>query len=470
MKEYTISSLSKLEIAEMLKYYCEMIDCMKAAPNIPCGTIYESILMNENVKKNKNYYNSMCRVAYDMILVKKYSITVDWFIHLNNKILNDELDIDDIKKEIFIDENSIKQFSNKEVCLYIRHAFNHNPKNKDLYRISRNGKFIEIYLEFDDRSPFHIKMNIDQFSELLNRITNVGRDILTTEFNLEGIDFSKKNDELYEELSKVKFKKRYFSGKFNLDLINELNDFLKEDFNSKQEVKDGYEKWTNHLKTLNQKQEEFNLDEAQRRVCVDKIQYMKDNFSYMYAPAENFFVRKAMLDSLPIGILNSNQLDIDSLFNNFLVTNKATYNLMIDFVKKSLFSNNENIPNEYFEKLEQYIKKSNPTKKDKLETYIDFLNSDLRTCNVLLIYYEYLLKNLCTEEELEGDLRNIRNSITHGRYFLGQAGNIELYDRSGKGVNDYKYKFHTTLKFEDIYKSSKEIYNNLQENQKINMI
>lgn len=431
-------------------------------PDSSVDFLYNKVVIDPSLK-GANYYNSMLRVAYDMMLIKRYSLMVDEFIHLKKKIISEEIDIEELKEKVFVDSDVAKYFSNKQFCLFIRNAFNHNSKEKDLYRISRNGKFIEIHLSLEGRfpKPFHIKMSMDQFSDLNNKIAAVGRNILTTEFNTDNVDFSKEDGYLENELKKVEFKRRYFKDKFELSDIAELSKNLYTEFESREVAEQNVNEWIDNIDNYEHVIKSFKLDKEQRVQSANKIKYFKDEFAESYEEIEPFLVRNAMLSTMPIGAINSNRMIMDLLINNFLFTKSSSLNSIGEFINSSLFGEERVLTEPYMESLRQFIVLSNPNRQSKLETHIESLDLRQRSYNATMMYFEFLLKEFITDEELKklpSEFTTMRNALTHGRHYLGDSIEAQFYDSCGRGKNDYEFGEHISVGLDKISVFASNIY------------
>ena len=453
MKEFTINSLSKKEIADMLRDYALLISQMSMFPDTPVDLLYHKVVKDTDFRE-KGYYNKMLRVSYNMMLIKKYSLLVDEYMHLNKKINIDELEIDEIMNNVFVDSNEARRFSKKQFCVNIRTAFNHNSKDKNLYKITRNGKKIEIILKEANPIPFHIKINMDQLSELSNQMSAVGRNILTTEFDCNNVDFSKEAGYLENELKKVVLKRRYFKGKMSLDLINDLSDTLDTEFDSKEDADENINKWIDCINDLEHVQKEFKLDKNQIEKSVEKIEYLKNNFPKFYKEAEPYMVRNAMIATMPVGVLYSNRLVTDMLINNFLADKKVSYNFITKFIKNSLVDGIKKIDDPLFSSLNEFIVKSNPSRQNQMDTWLETLDINQRLYASKTMYFEYLLKEFITDDQLKNELPKefnvIRNAFTHGRHYLGTNNEAHFYDGCGRGPRDYEFGAHVSLEIAKI--------------------
>ena len=141
------------------------------------GKILESVVLNPDeeiayiiakkyIEYDENQYYKDYRIFCDLICLRLLSYFEDSFLDL---ISNDELDFEEVKSKIFVNSDDAKRFSNKQIIKYIRNAVSHSDENKELFKISPNGKFIEIELKKVKPIPFHIKATYGELISIVNK-------------------------------------------------------------------------------------------------------------------------------------------------------------------------------------------------------------------------------------------------------------------------------------------------------------
>ena len=215
-------SLDKKEIGLCLKDYGIIRELMYEYPNMTINDIFNLYMHSNNRIEdyNENYFARMVRVYGTICELRMFSFVEDLTISYLNE---NELDFDDVKKEIFINKDDYKYFSKKQIVRNIRNAFNHSDENKRLYNISVNGKFVEIYLKDTNPEPFHVKLNFDQLNKINTEISKNSHNMVISTIDFD--EFNLYKPFLKEELEKLKFTHFYISKKINSDLIEKMKNF-----------------------------------------------------------------------------------------------------------------------------------------------------------------------------------------------------------------------------------------------------
>ena len=99
-----------------------------------------------------------------MVELRIFSYLEDSFLDLIN---DSEIDFTDIKNRIFINPADSNKFSNKQIVKYIRNAVAHSDTTKELFKISRNGRFVEIDLKNTNPIPFHVKIDSKDLEKMI---------------------------------------------------------------------------------------------------------------------------------------------------------------------------------------------------------------------------------------------------------------------------------------------------------------
>ena len=147
-------SLTKQEILESLERFSRIIEQIAKNPNSSSGIF---LLSSNNYLKDYRVYQMISSL-------RCLSYYEDAFL---DKITNDELQIENT---IFVNPSDYNRFSKKQIIKYIRNAFSHSEKEKELYKISKNGRYVEIKLQNTKPIPFHVKMSLEQLQKIIATI------------------------------------------------------------------------------------------------------------------------------------------------------------------------------------------------------------------------------------------------------------------------------------------------------------
>ena len=151
-------SLKKNEILECLQKVSFVIEGMCTYPD-------------RKISCFLSYVNDVDLRVYMFISRLRYlSFYEDAFL---DSIDNDDIDLSDLRERIFVDKGTKNRFSNKQIIRFIRNAFFHSDNDKELYHISKNGRYLEVYLKKVKPCEFHVRMNYDDLDELVNRAITV---------------------------------------------------------------------------------------------------------------------------------------------------------------------------------------------------------------------------------------------------------------------------------------------------------
>ena len=413
-------SLTKKEISNSLEKVSREIENMYHYSNTP--TI--------------NFLNNLTVVdlrIYMFISKLRYlSYYEDVFL---DSINNEDINLDSLRERIFIDNNTKNKFSNKQIIKYIRNAFSHSDLQKELYRISINGRYLEIHLKEVKPCEFHIKMSLLDLDELINNIKNTNfylsifednklkrfylKDKLTKEESLNISNYLEKNKfscesnysklvlEYYKDIKKSYETKEYDIMFEQRDILNKYNDLILKNINN---LKSNKEELLKFLETL-------------KSYEISKIIPLQ---------AEKLSMKEDVILFIKL-IYNYSNYSFAELENEFPNTG---FNLSFD---KSLNEIQEIIYNQIG---------NNPSR------LFLFQGSSL-VIDTYMEYISYYIMNVCDDEVIEirnkeYKKENIRNSLAHGRWFIDNENNIVLCDTKNGKYNDYNFHWIEKIKLIDL--------------------
>ena len=208
-------SLSRKETAQMLIDCSILFSRAQSFPNRKLKDLYNEMIIEKKVKGidinnyTDNSYFVMMRVYYILNYLKLFSYYEENFF---DSIDNGNIEFSKLKKNIndggiFVEGNG-NNFSNKNIILYIRNAFNHNddPEHSK-FNISKNGKYIEVNIKDvrtdkekiqnpNDKRPFHIKIKFNDFDKMFSDVKIAIENLFIHYDNTDFIDNVVKNNEI----------------------------------------------------------------------------------------------------------------------------------------------------------------------------------------------------------------------------------------------------------------------------------
>lgn len=413
-------SLTKEQISNSLEKISREIENMYHYSNIP--TI---IFLNNLTIVDIRVYMFISKLRY-------LSYYEDAFLDLIN---NDDINLDNLKDKIFIDKNTQNKFSNKQIIKFIRNAFSHSDNGKELYKISLNGRYLEINLKHVKPCEFHIKMELLDLEELIDKIKN-------TNFYLSMFEDNKlKRYYLKDKITK--------EDSLNLNHYLEKNKFYYESDYSKSVLE--YYKYTN--KTYEIKEYDIMLEQHNiLNKYNNLIQKSIDNSSKNKEEIFDFLEILKSYELSKIIPLNAEKLSMkeDVIFFAKLISEYSYYtftDLENEFPNTG-FNVVYNKPlNEIEEKIYNNIG-NNPSR------LFLFQGSSL-VIDTYMEYISYYIMNISEEEIIKIGNKNypkenIRNSLAHGRWFIDDENNIILCDTKNGKYNDYNFHWIEKIKLIDL--------------------
>ena len=418
-------SLSKKEILNSLEKTSRAIESICNYKSIPVISFLSDLSIVD------------IRVFKFISKLRYLSYYEDAFI---DSIENDDIDLSDIRNRIFVDKKTKDRFSNKQIIKYIRNSFSHNDSEKELYKISVNGRFLEINLKNTNPCEFHIKMSFSDLESLVDRIRKLNFYLSVFEDN--------------------KLKRYYLKGKINNeDFLNvskllEENDIITDkeysktiiDYYSKNsilyDIKE-YDIMEEQLKSLKNYSELFNKsiinNEEKRRL----LESFRDYELSKIIPLEE----------------EKLELKDESIFFMKLMNRYPDYSF--SEIESEFISTGYNIiENKPLNKIQDEIFRNVYYP----HLMLLFNGRDMEDASYME-YISYYIMNMCGEKEIDingkvYEVEHIRNALAHGRWFIDNDNNLVLCDTLNGKRNDYNFYWKEKIKLFDflwsIYQVQKE--------------
>lgn len=473
-------SLTREEIAEKLIDYNVLISKMHLSKNKKIKELYIEIFNErgislESYESVENHYSTMLRVYRIISFLKFFSYYEEAFF---NSIVDANLDFSKYKKNIndggiFVSGNG-SNFSNKQIILFIRNAFNHNDdKNHSKFNISKNGRFIEFHLldvrserektnDPDNKKEFHIKISYESFVEMFKIFCdNIESAFIPVYIDGDSLDFTGPN--LFDN---AVVKRLYLPRRTPLHIIDELIEIVDNEIHSKQELFD-------KVKSVLQLEEEefvkyFSLDEFQKRTL--NRMFRRVDFSYMSNQELELFIDTIIRKYIPNGMEKTPDILNDVLLLSLFNMNKSYKDIAGSVIK---IIDNKAVQ---LSEDEKYVSSRLKTNRDKVEFKDNFSWSFFKTPYVNYLFYIF---NNFSDDELhltdskgkvisfEGNNINdvftlkehIRNALTHGWFFINDEQEFEFYDNANRHVDDYNFYCHATVPIRELLAATLEKHN-----------
>lgn len=467
-------SLEKREIAKYLRDYAMLAEQMRYNPTISMYTLFATNMLASGRYDDCNqlYFDKMLRVYSFYTELKIFSFHEDLQIDYINE---SELLFDKIKDAIFVNPEDSKYFSKKQVIKYIRNAFNHSEGEKELYSISVNGRFLAINLQNTRPRPFNIKLDIIQLNEIRKCLIDSGRNLLMAHFQFDP-SFDILAKELYSELDKIKYKHYYFNKKITTDTLNKIEEILSIKMSNEEEI---YQKANNIDEVIKNEKSFFKLFDLlpeQKEKIYESFKlikglYKQGKFKALGDDYFRFCMHHMLHKTVPLGMYHTEQITYELIFAMWYVREG---NMSLDDAKEEI----KKVYTTYGEsdKKQEGDKSFSEFRYDMMQgTYNDrnekerlrMIDSDTESQIIypLMMYLGFVLDNLCAQETIvigkkEYNKEKIRNSIVHGRWFIGKDRVIQFYDCPSGNNNDYNFNWHESINAYDLKEWGENYFNN----------
>lgn len=292
-------AMTKEEFATYLRDYSIMSELIRNHQQTSIRQIFQNFMITNGRFEDNNpeYFVRMIRSYKIYVIMKSFSYYEDLQI---NRLKDEELHFDEIKESIFVNKEDNKYFSKKSIIKFIRNAFNHSDADKELYKISKNGKFIEIYLSLDnyiDRNgnrkipvPFHIKISMEQLEKINTSLIEAGQNLLMSDFKYER-DFDLNRDTPEEAAEKIKFRHYYFDKKIPADILDKISTIGEVEDVDSLSRKQKIAQIENVLKKEKYNIQEFSLDKFQKKRAIEYFTIIKKLMAKSLEPLGKTIIR-----------------------------------------------------------------------------------------------------------------------------------------------------------------------------------
>ena len=421
-------SMTKNEIFESISNISKIVE----------STVYNP---DESIKKIifQNYFftdDFGKKVKFDfniyamMIDVRILSFLEDSFL---DKIDNNELDLGSIRDRIFINSSDANRFSNKQIIKYIRNAVSHSDNSKELFKISPNGRFLEIDLKNTKPLPFHVKIDYRDLEKIVSILSKKSAGKYVTYLDRKKGIIHRVYLKNFPNVSDV-----YDSYTINPDYVYDYDE--------------AYEKYINYLdiNKIEYEVKKYNLTDKQRKL-IDKFQEVADTYDKKDKTYSEILFLVFINLIIPLGQEKINYLKNHlDIINCLFRYNECSFNQICDEINKGLFSEDSST-NELSELANHFSKKS------ILEIYeVKFAMRDyLLTTETITQLLTFYFSCMCDDEyiNIDGDIflkENLRDSLIHGRWYNDTQKNIVCYDTLNGKNNDYNFYWEKTIPLKKI--------------------
>ena len=449
-------AMTKLEIARYLSDYSMIRYLIGHHRNQNIKTLFHNYMMASGRTEDdtEEYYIRMCRVFAISNIMKKFSYAEDFLLNVDSYINYSELEKIIPKDSYYTD---MSKLSNKKILKLIRNTFNHNDSEIiDRFKISVNGKYIEIELL---EPPTKLKFGIDDLISIYNNMIEHSNNKLSINYDIPD-DFDINSNDLFAELSKIKFVHYYFDNQLPKSLINQFDKITNSKIITNEDARLVEEKLTDLSNKINTPIK-FDLSEEQKKkIQYEILSFKKNNPQQFKIFCENdqtalmkYFLNKV----IPIPLLKDKSLNNQILFNDIIMGNiELSYNdtliiipTYIAQVQQNNITGNKPSKSEYF---------SNPfydySNFDQLCFQFDLTKSDFIMKEPIITFIDFVVTHCCNEEKIningiDYNTKKIRNSFVHGRWYITDGNYMMMFDAKPKNVYDYDLEFLGKFKIED---------------------
>lgn len=404
--------------------------------------------LNENLingpTASKENYDKMISIISTLRYIDSFSLTKDEvFDYIDTKNI-------EIPDRWFVNKEDKKTFcSGKKVLGFIRDAFSHSNIN-ELYKISKDGKFILIDMKGTKTKPLLLKIPKEDIEILVKYTIFSSNTYPTTGIEIDNtkeID-SKDPSSFFDRFTFV----RFFYGKKISDNTTLYDRAAISRLDSK-----------NVQRILLEKAEQFGaekriyeLTKIQKKEMLRKFKEIASRKDILSNASQLInFINYYMKLILPIGMY------------------KASFNQNENiFIYENFISNWDNSNWEYNKYMQNIVNTymSNYGKKQKGNLLYDAFGNNTEDINLVLKYisdYEarkmnnfalmasFYFRSIDNQETFDCKERTIpinrlRNAFAHGRWGISERGDFHLYDWSGGIKNELNPSWESNISIEEL--------------------
>jgi len=461
--------LTKKEIAKYLHDYYVLSNLMVDCSCVNLETLFAGYFTSEGRYNEctEEYYKTMRNVASMFLMLKIFSFSEDYLIDYLN-----ENEIDFIKEDIFKNKEDAKYFcSKKKLLMYIRNAFNHSEGEKQLYSISKDGKYLYINLKnTKEKHPLNLQLDMEQLVKISEALLKAKHNLFIFS-PLVKDDFNLESDNLYSELDKIEFRYYYFPKKISTNTLENTDSVLKRDITNDIERKKKSEDFKSCFANENYQVKNFTLEHEHKvKFCMEYIKLKNlieskkiDNLP-TFSHDREYYIHYILKRCFPLGSLHYDTLNLEHQFVEcFLQDLSISYSAYLDKMGNIYNEIKDDSLCEYYKDIDDYFRRFYNTPTKKCNLLLDSNDIEIKKDLSMAIYLGYIVDTLIDDEEIEIEGCNysrekLRDSFVHGRWFTTGDGTIEFYDGMGKNKNYCTFDWHESININDLKMWGENIY------------
>ena len=314
-----------------------------------------------------------------------------------------------------------------------------------------------------------VEYPIPRIEKINTSIIEAGQNLLMSDFKYER-DFDLNRDTPEEAAEKIKFRHYYFDKKIPADILDKISTIGEVEDVDSLSRKQKIAQIENVLKKEKYNIQEFSLDKFQKKRAIEYFTIIKKLMAKsLETLGENYYknvTNYCMSKLIPLGMYHYEQVIYEYLFSVWYMRDiEMTFESIKNQFDKICFYNSEvmeystNFVKERTEAINDIW--ATPGKKQILALFST--DTESRSIYPLLMYCDFVINNMSKDEYIQiGDKyiprERIRNSLVHGRWYIGTNNNIEFYDCPNGNNNDYNFNFHETINIKELQNYVESIY------------
>ena len=458
--------LENYKIATYLKDFYTIYEEACKKWNVPFYDVYKNLYCLGIIKTNENDYIEMITVVGMMMSEYKLALLNDV---IKPKYFIEDKIPDYLFDNIFVNEEDRYKFKKTDILVYIRNAFSHNDKSLYNFIIDEDGK-VKVHINLKNTKatngetkgtlcPFNVILDLKHLSRLVRTYNE------SNYFGIGGLKFKKLEDKNSLNINNDSYRKLLIDNIYYWrDLYNPLNNnqtnYINkmasdiDNFNSKQ-VEDKYKK------TIKK-----NLSQIQKNTVNKYTKELSD--MNMPIKLENIVFH----ESEKAVIFNSKLKRINVL--SYIIGHYDEEKPLTIFLAEIFY---KIVSNKFPEKYSVYGCYDLSNENEREIACLDFLDTKDHISLLKSLYIKYMLVSVITDDKLiigekTYDKDRIRNSFVHGKWYINDKDQFEIYDSDTKKEEDtYNYNYHKTVNVSDMTKCIDEYYEQLiKEKEQSNLI